>query len=563
MKITKEIIIKSIDSLQDSTSNKFWGLLAIFSSVKNQNEKIDNNLTYKVETHLISKKLENLFYFGTDIKVFGENSLYFHLSKNWKELFNEIILKTKPNILDTAIFFFKNEEFDSVNSKVLVNMFIDIINLPLDMIEIIFDLNYNDYEIPLEKDYPKTDLLDLIKQNFNLNLNHSTFSFESPYLIASHPGELKRASFTQTLYSGSKIQEVILVTDFNLDESYFISNKNSTKDGLNSILTKSKNIIYYGAPGTGKSHTIKEIVKGKGDFTERVTFHPEYDYTSFVGGYKPTSKNGDIKYEFVPQIFTNIYVKAWNDLENNEHYLVIEEINRGNCAEIFGDIFQLLDRNPEYLITPSDELIDYLQKNLKGEGLQGIESGKMRLPNNLTILASMNTSDQSLFPMDSAFKRRWDWEYVPICYKQEDEEGEDNPSYNYIIDIDEKNSFKWIDFIEKININHIMDNDSLGMDKCLGNYFIKPDLKENCISLKSFINKAIFYLWNDVFKDEENKVFEEKTSYEDFFPIQTKGKEKIKELFERIDLKKIPNPKMYQEETVLDMVAEPEVQSES
>lgn len=308
----------------------------------------------------------------------------------------------------------------------------------------------------------------------------------------------------------------------------------------NTEVPTAKNIIYYGAPGTGKSHKIKDIVKGKEIYTERVTFHPEYDYASFIGGYKPTSKNGDIKYEFVPQIFTNIYIKAWNDTENNNHFLVIEEINRGNCAEIYGDIFQLLDRNPEYLITPSDEMIDYLKNNLKGDGLNGIEGNKMKLPDNLIIYASMNTSDQSLFPMDSAFKRRWDWEYIPIVYKDEKSKDDDNLSFKFIVDIDNNKSFEWIDFIEKINLNHIMDNQSLGMDKCLGNYFIKPDLKDNRVSLNAFINKVIFYLWNDVFKDEDSVIFKG-LAYEKFFPVEINGKEALLKILNTLDVNIINN----------------------
>ena len=150
----------------------------------------------------------------------------------------------------------------------------------------------------------------------------------------------------------------------------------------------------------------------------------------------------------------------------------------------------------------------------------------------------MNTSDQSLFPMDSAFKRRWEWEYVPICYTQIDDEGKPNSSFDFIIDIQNGKRYSWIKFIEQINLNHIKINPSLGMDKCIGNYFIKPD-DELTISLKPFINKVIFFLWNDVFKDEENKVFEDNTSYEDFFPIETKGKSKIEELCNRIELKPI------------------------
>lgn len=312
------------------------------------------------------------------------------------------------------------------------------------------------------------------------------------------------------------------------------SSSSSSSNSHTGILQK----IYYGAPGTGKSHKVNEIIKGKENRTERITFHPEYDYASFVGGYKPAMGKDEegketIRYEFVPQAFTKIYVDAWNAKATEEDkyfYLVIEEINRGNCAEIFGDIFQLLDRNSDYDITPSKELKEFLEINEKGlvNVDFGLKGGKLKLPDNLNIIATMNTSDQSLFPMDSAFKRRWDWEYIPINYSRNTEK---NKSANFVVQLTEDETFIWIDFIDNIN-KIIKSNDNLGMDKCLGNYFIKPDIDENTISLKSFINKALFYLWNDVFKDEmeDESIFKNKTSYEDFFPIDEKAVEKVKEI---------------------------------
>jgi len=294
--------------------------------------------------------------------------------------------------------------------------------------------------------------------------------------------------------------------------------------------SKSKNIIYYGAPGTGKSHVVNDLTKAydqKGR-VERVTFHPEYDYASFVGSYKPAMFGNNIRYEFVPQAFTNIYINAWKDLENN-YYLIIEEINRGNCAEIFGDIFQILDRSNDYKITPSKELKEYLELQL-GED-SNIDSSKLLLPPNLNILATMNTSDQSLFPMDSAFKRRWDWEYVPINYKL----SKSNNSAKFKVEISELESFSWLKFIKSVN-SFIKTNENLGADKCLGNYFINPDL--NVISLSEFINKAIFYLWNDVFKDEmeDQNIFVNKTTYEDFFPIEENGANKVREILDFLEV---------------------------
>jgi len=317
-----------------------------------------------------------------------------------------------------------------------------------------------------------------------------------------------------------------------LEKSYY---KNSISSGAMDQTNK----IFYGAPGTGKSHKVKEILKGKEKTTQRTTFHPEYDYSSFIGGYKPITEiekiSGKevIKYKFVPQIFINMYVKAWNDV-GTEYYLVIEEINRGNCAEIFGDIFQLLDRNPEDEITPAIELKEYLGKKLTSEnGVKGILNGKMTWPPNLTIFATMNTSDQSLFPMDSAFKRRWDWEYIPINY----DESSENLSSKFKVHISETECFSWLDFIKKIN-DHIKQNPNLGMDKCIGNYFIKA--KGNIITKSDFINKVVFYLWDDVFKDEDNEIFEENTFYEDFFPIEQHGEKKIESILQKIGVEREP-----------------------
>lgn len=364
------------------------------------------------------------------------------------------------------------------------------------------------------------------------NLKSSIAKDIHPYLkISSSNVELKNPSLSTQFDNYQKRVSNYLDLNPKSIEIKIVETEEEINDDDITILNK----IYYGAPGTGKSHKVNELLKGKEERTERVTFHPEYDYSSFIGGFKPITEvdaesgKEEIKYKFVPQTFTNIYVDAWNN-KDNEYYLVIEEINRGNCAEIFGDIFQLLDRNSDYSITPSNELKQHLVKELTSvDGIKGIENGKMKLPSNLNILATMNTSDQSLFPMDSAFKRRWDWEYIPINY----EKSEENPSSNYQVVVSDSISFSWLEFIEKVN-TIIKENPNLGMDKCIGNYFIKA--KDNRITLEEFINKAIFYLWNDVFKDEDDHIFEENTFYEDFFPIATKGKEKVLKILEKIGL---------------------------
>lgn len=255
-----------------------------------------------------------------------------------------------------------------------------------------------------------------------------------------------------------------------------------------------RQVIYFGAPGTGKSHAVNNIVNKEAPKRNiRTTFHPDTDYSSFVGCYKPTMKDGNIEYSFTPQAFINAYVGAWSDL-SKPFYLVIEEINRGNCAQIFGDIFQLLDRNENgessYGIRPDTDVQKYIAEklglfsNIPEEIRYGAE---MKLPQNLFILATMNTSDQSLFPIDSAFKRRWDWHYTAI-----------KPNKTmHAIDVDGVR-YDWSSFIKKVNAK-IYDL-TKSEDKQLGYWFIKPD-RNGDIDWRLFASKAIFYIWNDVIKD--------------------------------------------------------------
>ena len=297
--------------------------------------------------------------------------------------------------------------------------------------------------------------------------------------------------------------------------------------------------IFYGAPGTGKSHEVKKqtgelLTSGEEiDLPNvfRTTFHPDTDYASFVGCYKPTmkptskeektltGKDEEIVYEFVPQTFTDAYIYAYIH-STEQTYLVIEEINRGNCAQIFGDLFQLLDRKggvSEYKIKADKDLANYLIDKL-GEDSEGIKEGKLCLPANLNILATMNTSDQSLFPMDSAFKRRWEWEYIPINY------GTDIKSGTFEIKIGDK-VYPWVGFIEEVN-KRIFDL-TQSEDKQLGNFFIKHSVDE-----KEFKSKVMFYLWYEVLRDEteNNKYFFYKKTTID--GKEERGKFFFKDLYE-------------------------------
>jgi len=361
---------------------------------------------------------------------------------------------------------------------------------------------------------------------------------------------------------------------------------------------RTQQTIYYGAPGTGKSFEVNRITKGKNVI--RTTFHPDSDYSTFVGAYKPTTIDRQMRdiaghlvfdedtnepvienrivYEFVEQAFLQAYTKAWyayankaNGEKAEEQYLVIEEINRGNCAQIFGDLFQLLDRNgygfSDYPITADKDMKKQLAKAFKGITIsdaerindiydkdivaQVLNGDILLLPDNLYIWATMNTSDQSLFPIDSAFKRRWDWKYMPIC------EGKDNGvSLGWKIKVNGK-LYDWWQFVEKINAE--INEQTKSEDKKLGYFFCKA--QNGIVSAETFVSKVIFYLWNDVFKDQAfaSDIFrdgEEELTFNKFYDVNANGKSVVKE--DKVELFLQNLGVGFAEETIVDDEAEEE-----
>lgn len=313
-------------------------------------------------------------------------------------------------------------------------------------------------------------------------------------------------SFSQTiLFDEFGMRKMSDLIDSIIDTS--VSSK--PKEAINDSFPLQQ--IFYGAPGTGKSHKVKEVTDTlpKSDVF-RTTFHPDSDYSTFVGCYKPKMVKAPIRdssgheiisacedekkriaYEYEPQAFLKAYVRAY---ETNEPvFLVIEEINRGNCAQIFGDMFQLLDRNEDgesdYAIKPETAIQEFLNEKLEDCVIadEAIKSGEeMRLPANLHIWATMNTSDQSLFPIDSAFKRRWEWKYVPIDTRKEE--------WRIVVN---GHQYKWSRFLEIMNEKIFGKTQS--EDKQLGFYFCKA--KNNVITAENFVGKALFFIYNDVYKD--------------------------------------------------------------
>ncbi|MFQ7709071.1 MAG: AAA family ATPase [Bacteroides thetaiotaomicron] len=581
-------ICTAFNTLRKQIDNRLIGILGVLQAI---DTRVEDNHTYEVQDERIARWYDKVLYFSDDFEEVSTARTHFvKFSKQWKNFVANSFLKETPNIyhLISVVYFYYGWKNKPTHEE-LLSRFIADFHIDEEAIKQMFDTS----KLPLffeDSLEPKR-----VELKSKLGLTGETFSFDiRGGSIQARPSQLSRAPFFQTLYSGIECLECLLISNKDIEELY----PTSRQFLYTSYQYFQK--IFFGTPGSGKSHNVKELTKGKK--VHRTTFHPDSDYASFVGCYKPIMKtsvqdilsldeliqripevqdednaigkftikyyrsiqklqetpdkqdlrkriqeakgassdgvsqyaymnqaislgiylnkeglwrdNSTISYSFIPQVFTEAYVEAWkklnpDDAANSEIvYLVIEEINRGNCAQIFGDLFQLLDRNEsgysDYHIKADSDLRDYLYSQL-GEEHEGIKGGDLRLPPNLRILATMNTSDQSLFPMDSAFKRRWDWEYVPVDYS------DSVPSGRFIITLGGK-KYRWVKFLQAVNTRIRKATDS--EDKQMGNFFIKSDVSE-----AEFKSKVMFYLWNEVCRDEygtQNNFFRSKQNDEEF-----------------------------------------------
>lgn len=283
-----------------------------------------------------------------------------------------------------------------------------------------------------------------------------------------------------------------------------------------------RNRIVFGAPGTGKSYGLKDdcekLMEDTTGTYERVTFHPDYTYSQFVGTYKPVmdEDGNSIRYDFVPGPFMRVYVEALKSGRTDTpqpHLLLIEEINRAKVAAVFGDVFQLLDREDdgvsEYEIQASEDIRRYLAKELGGNA---DNYKKIRIPNNMFIWATMNSADQGVFPMDTAFKRRWNFEYLGI---NENEEKIKGIGKIMLPGCDEP--IEWNTLRKAINDKMSSSDFKINEDKLMGPFFLSKKViasDENGMIIdtdgfiKAFKSKVIMYLYEDAVKQGKHRFFE-------------------------------------------------------
>lgn len=315
-------------------------------------------------------------------------------------------------------------------------------------------------------------------------IDNKYFHLSTQWTNTTEEGRLDLNAFKRV------IEAIYPEFSIDLNGKYIFKYKN-TKTSINSV-TNAVNLIYYGAPGTGKSHSVdSSIDKSR---TVRTVFHADTQYSDFVGCLKPISIENKVTYSFRPGPFCICLINALNDPENH-YWLVIEEINRAPAAAVFGEIFQLLDRDEigksKYSITPSDQdMVAFIDSELSIK----LVNGSIYIPPNLSILATMNSSDQAVMPMDTAFKRRWRFKYIPL--------GFDNCTVGTIslsVPVRGKIGTTWSIFAQSVNT--ILSDLEIPEDRHLGPFFLNQnELKDLDSQSESVTGKLFMYLWDDVLR---------------------------------------------------------------
>lgn len=434
-----------------------------------------------------------------------------------------------------------------------------------------FETNGNDLllEIPIETNnsLSESDLAEILATNKELKGTYAIHLFGIKYAKLIQEKNLDKKEIIRLSNIGEnyfyELAKGIGIYNLAVDEKYLRktqlqnlqADKELVKKDSSSVsptatpFTSPEQIIFYGVPGSGKSHEIKhkleneyEIPEQQQDvFVERTVFHPEYTNADFIGQIMPKLVQGKTDFVFKPGPFTSILKKALCDSQNR-YVLIIEEINRGNAAAIFGELFQLLDRIgdaskatshekefntygkgwSEYFVMNS-EINNYIRdsddtfdgKALDINGIHFSANTGIRLPPNLSILATMNTSDQNVFTLDNAFQRRWDMKLIENVFGDTEEETNQRNAF-----VDSAKQITWEKFQTAINIKIGKMSEDAGLssmeDKRLGCWFVKAEKQGNdyIISKDLFAEKVLKYLWDDAFKFCREKVFNGYTNLE-------------------------------------------------
>ena len=490
------------------------------------------------------KRFEKVISYTSNIDVL--DLLVKSNEKDFLQFFYEVLIQS--SISNATI-------FDSFRKLLTVFSETAIYKIKSDNGDLIFD-NSGIYKSLLEN--PVVNLSGIEENKGSSRILKSSISEGLNYFITTgNGGYVKDESHSDDFSSYSeRVENFLALTQIKVsfeDKNEIetkIENENETNISLSATpFTSPEQIIFYGVPGSGKSHEIKhkleteyEIPEQQQDvFVERTVFHPEYTNADFIGQIMPKLVQGKTDFVFKPGPFTSILKKALCDSQNR-YVLIIEEINRGNAAAIFGELFQLLDRIDdeskktshekelntygkgwsEYFVMNS-EINNYIRdsddafdgKALDINGIHFSANTGIRLPPNLSILATMNTSDQNVFTLDNAFQRRWDMKLIENVFGNTEEETNQRNAF-----VDSAKQITWEKFQTAINIKIGKMSEDAGLssmeDKRLGCWFVKAVKQGNdyIISKDLFAEKVLKYLWDDAFKFCREKVFNNYTNLE-------------------------------------------------
>ncbi|WP_298768115.1 AAA family ATPase [uncultured Fibrobacter sp.] len=544
MRLSLQTVQRAFDEIaQLGIDNKFWGVLTIVKNVKKYLKlptSIGTMSLIVCDKNGVQNDLKNFFSLQntTDNNKQANDDDWLLLRKDFASWVSyELLANKRVNFLSLAVFLFRNTSFqERLTSDLLIQKVKSFLNIPKEWEKDWFK-EIASFDIEYEDSFNESWSCDFSVgwRKYKFDKTHGSIVFKPSkdiYSVVAKPDELSRGPFYQPLYAAQGNAILFIKKDFfeNVEE---IKKTNEDvgevkKQNNTNSITPSQ-IIYYGVPGCGKSNKIREQLKDVPEKNKvRVVFHPEYTNAEFIGQILPVTNDG-IRYEFTPGPFTQIIKRAYLN-PNEQFYLVIEEINRGNAAAIFGDTFQLLDRlkagetdslgnDPanasvntftegwsQYFVQ-NDDVNAYIrgtENSIQIGNIRFDSNTAIRLPPNLSILATMNTSDQNVFTLDNAFQRRFDMELV------RNEFDLTKPAVNaqYNAEIDDT-GIKWGQFWGWINakITATLKGLSSTEDKRLGVWFVSN--VGGIIDDKVFAEKVLKFLWDDVFKFKRPQVFAE------------------------------------------------------
>ena len=551
MRLSQQTVQRAFDEIaQLGIDNKFWGVLTIVKNVKKYLKlptSIGTMSLIVCDKNGVQNDLKNFFSLQntTDNNKQANDDDWLLLRKDFASWVSyELLANKRVNFLSLAVFLFRNTSFqERLTSDLLIQKVKSFLNIPKEWEKDWFK-EIASFDIEYEDSFNQSWSCDFSVglRKYKFDKTHGSIVFKPSkdiYSVVAKPDELSRGPFYQPLYAAQGNAILFIKKDFfeNVEE---IKKTNEDvgevkKQNNTNSITPSQ-IIYYGVPGCGKSYEVNKVINDELDkysvadkeyHKVRCVFHPEYCNADFVGQIYPYVKpdNGGVEYRFKPGPFAEIVRRAYRN-PAEPFFLVIEEINRGNAAAIFGEMFQLLDRirpedGPEELSgnvydtgwssygvtnidvnayirqksTDNPEKIEYDDSVPYGNEIKFINNTAVRLPPNLSIYATMNTNDQNVFTMDNAFQRRFKSKMIRNVL--------DENSAQYKTEIDDTGVY-WGDFRKWINEKILLPQTAVlkADDKCLGGWFITGEKINGVDKIKKedFAEKVLKYLWDDVFK---------------------------------------------------------------